>query len=150
MEDNLSLSEGIKSRYRSMYVGVFFERYILGRWCMAEGLVYDMIARDKERYLMRGPITSMQGRFYVSIDYGTRNPCSMGLWCVHGGKAVRIAESYYDSRKTGRQRTDEEHYHALVELTAGRYIDSVIIDPSAASFIETIRRHGKDVYKRQA
>lgn len=147
MEDNLSLSEGIKSRYRSMYVGVFFERYILGRWCMAEGLVYDMIARDKERYLMRGPITGMQGRFYVSIDYGTRNPCSMGLWCVHGGKAVRIAESYYDSRKTGRQRTDEEHYHALVELTAGRYIDSVIIDPSAASFIETIRRHGKFVVR---
>src|SRR5699024_3518491 len=91
--------------------------------------------------------TGMQGRFYVSIDYGTRNPCSMGLWCVHGGKAVRIAESYYDSRKTGRQRTDEEHYHALVELTAGRYIDSVIIDPSAASFIETIRRHGKFVVR---
>ncbi len=67
----------------------------------------------------------------------------MGLWCVGSQRAVRIAESYYDSRQERRQRTDEEHYEELERLTAGRYIRYVVVDPSAASFIETIRRHGK-------
>ena len=47
MDDNLSLSEAIKKRYRSMYVGVFFKRYILGLWCVAEGLVYQMFDEEK-------------------------------------------------------------------------------------------------------
>lgn len=47
MDDNLSLSEAIKKRYRSMYVGVFFKRYILGLWCVAEGLVYQMFDESK-------------------------------------------------------------------------------------------------------
>jgi phage terminase large subunit len=40
-------------------------------------------------------------------------------------------------------RTDEEYYTALEELAGSRNIDKVIVDPSAASFIECIRRHGK-------
>ena len=42
MDDNLSLSEEIKARYCSMYIGVFFKRYILGLWAAAEGVIYDM------------------------------------------------------------------------------------------------------------
>lgn len=38
MDDNLSLTESIKARYRSLYTGVFFKRYILGLWAMAGGL----------------------------------------------------------------------------------------------------------------
>lgn len=81
--------------------------------------------------------------FYVSIDYGTINPCSMGLWGVNSEGAARIRESYFDSRKEGRQRTDEEHYQALVELVEDLSIARVVVDPSAASFIECIRRHGE-------
>lgn len=143
MDDNPSLPEAIKDRYRRQYAGVFYERYILGRWRVSEGLVYDMVAKDPERFIMRGSTAGMMGRFFVSIDYGTKNPCSMGLWCVHDGTAVRIKESYYDSRKMQAQRTDEEHYEALCRLTQGYYVERVIVDPSAASFIETIRRHGK-------
>lgn len=47
MDDNLSLSDRIKERYRGTYVGVFFKRYILGLWCVAEGLVYSMFDEDK-------------------------------------------------------------------------------------------------------
>ena len=56
---------------------------------------------------------------------------------------MRIRESYYDGRKNQHPRTDEEHYAALEQLTHGYYIQQIIIDPSAASFIETIRRHGR-------
>lgn len=143
MEDNLSLSEGVKARYRAQYTGVFYERYIRGRWVAAQGLVYPFVAEHPDRYLLRGATAGMDGAFYISIDYGTHNPCSMGLWCVQGAQAVRIRESYYDSRARQHQRTDEEHYAALEALAKGYYVREVIVDPSAASFIETIRRHGR-------
>lgn len=90
-----------------------------------------------------GDASHVDGQFYVSIDYGTHNPCSMGLWVIHNGKALRIKESYFDSRAERVQRTDEEHYAELERLTKGYYIQAVVVDPSAASFIETIRRHGR-------
>ena len=126
------------------YAGtVFYQRFILGRWAVANGLVYPFVAADPTAYLLHGSTAGMDGRFYVSIDYGTHNPCSMGLWCVQAGRAVRIRESYYDGRKNQHPRTDEEHYAALEQLTHGYYIQQIIVDPSAASFIETIRRHGR-------
>ena len=90
----------------------------------------------------------MACRYFVSIDYGTHNPCSMGLWCITGQTAYRIDESYFDSRKERRQRTDEEHYTELERLVGNYPIDCIVIDPSAASFIETIRRHGRFIVRQ--
>ena len=143
MDDNLTLTEPVKERYRRQYTGVFYERFIRGRWVVAQGLVYPFVAADPGAFVLRGSTAGMQGRFYISVDYGTRNPCSMGLWCVQGKRAVRIRESYYDSRKTGRQRTPEEDYAALERLAKGYYVEQVVVDPAAAAFIETIRRHGR-------
>ncbi len=141
IEDNTFLDAEYVRQLKTEYAGVFYERFILGRWVVAEGLVYADFA--KWDAVTNESTEGMSGRFFVSIDYGTRNPCSMGLWCVANGRALRLDESYFDSRAEGRQRTDEEHYAALERLTAGKYIDAVIVDPSAASLIETIRRHGK-------
>ena len=79
----------------------------------------------------------------MSCDYGTVNPSSFGLWGLSGGVWHRIREYYYSSKREGGSRTDEEHYAALEELAGGRHISKVIVDPSAASFIECIRRHEK-------
>lgn len=35
MDDNNALSEAKKEQYRNNYIGVFFQRYILGQWCAA-------------------------------------------------------------------------------------------------------------------
>ena len=144
IDDNPFLPPQFVANLKKEYAGtVYYDRFILGQWAIASGLVYPFVASHPDSYLVRGPIAGMNGRFFVCIDYGTHNPCSMGLWCVQQGRAIRIKESYYDSRKAKRQRTDEEHYAALEELARGYYIQSVIVDPSAASFIETIRRHGR-------
>jgi hypothetical protein len=82
-------------------------------------------------------------KYYLSCDYGTINPTSIGLWGLAAGKWYRVREYYFDSRKEGRQRTDEEHYTALEALAGDLHISAVIVDPSAASFIEVIRRHGR-------
>ena len=138
MEDNLSLSERIKARYRGMYSGIFYRRYILGEWCLAEGLIYEF---DRDAHTVTELPTS--GEWYISCDYGTLNPFSMGLWCVNDGQAVRVAEYYYSGRGSSKQKTDEEYYQELEKLAGNRAIHSVVVDPSAASFIACIRRHGR-------
>ena len=143
MNDNFSLDPKIKKRYENLYSGVFYERFVLGKWVVAEGIIYGMFDRVKNVGI---PEILPKGDYYISIDYGTRNPCSMGLWLLSDdGHAYRIRESYYDSRRAGVQRTDEEHYAELERLAGGltENINYVITDPSALSFIECIRRHGK-------
>ena len=142
MDDNYSLSDETKNRYNRLYSGVFHDRYIKGLWVLAEGLVYGTVF-SKEHHVLKDYKPSDNTEYYISIDYGTLNPCSMGLWAVENNRAVRIKEYYYDSRREGVQRTDEEYYSALEKLADGFDIQYVIVDPSAASFIETIRRHGK-------
>jgi hypothetical protein len=83
------------------------------------------------------------GDWYISCDYGTLNPFSAGLWRVNDSQAVRVNEYYYNGRGEHAQKTDEEYYTELERLAGEREIESVIVDPSAASFIETIRRHGR-------
>lgn len=138
MEDNLSLSEQIRARYRAMYTGIFYRRYILGQWCLAEGLVYEF---DPEKHVTDD--LPEWGEWYISCDYGTLNPFSAGLWCVRDGVAVREAEFYHSGRERQHQLTDEEYYRKIEELAGDRDIRHVVVDPSAASFITCIRSHGR-------
>ena len=85
--------------------------------------------------------------YYISIDYGTLNPFSAGLWCVLGDKAVRIKEFYYNGREKGKQRTDEEYCDDVESLAKGYNIRQVIVDPSAASFIAALRKRGYSIRK---
>lgn len=139
MDDNPSLSETVKSRYKRLYSGAFYDRFVLGKWTASEGIVYPMFNREK--HVFSEDIKCE--RYVISCDYGTVNPSSFGLWGLHSGVWHRLKEYYYSSKREGVSRTDEEHYSALEELADGKNISHVIVDPSAASFIECIRRHGK-------
>lgn len=139
MDDNPSLSQKLKNRYKRLYSGTFYERFVLGKWTASEGIVYPMFNTDIHVY--SGDVNCE--RFVISCDYGTVNPSSFGLWGLHDNIWYRINEYYYSSRRTGISRTDEEHYSALENLAGNYNISRVIVDPSAASFIECIRRHGK-------
>lgn len=141
MADNPSLSKKTLERYSSQYSGVFYDRYILGKWVLAEGLVYqftDDCVTDE---------IPQDGEYYISIDYGTMNPFSAGLWCVLGDKATRIKEYYYNGREKAVQRTDEDYCDSVEELAKGYNIRQVIVDPSAASFITALRRRGFTIRK---
>lgn len=145
MDDNLSLSPKVKERYQGMYSGAFYERYILGLWRVAEGIVYTMF--DKHKHVV--PVTGREYEQYViSCDYGTRNSSSFGLWGLCAGKWYRLREYYWDSRVKGQQRTDEEHYRGLEELAGDLRVRKVIVDPSADSFIECILRHKRFYVER--
>lgn len=136
MTDNPGLSQKTLERYQTMFSGVFYDRYVRGKWCVAEGLVYDF---GEEQITDDIP---QNGEYYISVDYGTLNPFSAGLWCIDGGKAVRIAEYYYSGRDSKVQKTDEDYCDAIIKLAGGKPVRSVIVDPSAASFITALRRRG--------
>lgn len=140
MTDNPGLSQKTLERYQSMFAGVFYDRYIRGLWVVAEGLIYPMFSM--ERNVARGE-SGGHGMYYISIDYGTKNPTAMGLWRVYKGEAVMEKEYYYDGRARRRPKTDEEYYQDLEQFSKEYDIERVIVDPSAASFKECIFRHGK-------
>lgn len=143
MEDNPSLTPEIRRRYQNLYTGVFYRRFILGQWAQAEGRVYDFFSSDMVGKAPEGGCD----KWYISCDYGTVNPTSMGLWGRSGGVWYRVKEFYFNSREAMHQMTDEEYARAMEQLAGGRYITRVIVDPSAASFMEVLRRHGWRVQK---
>ena len=143
MEDNPSLTQAIRERYQRLYTGVFYRRFILGQWAQAEGRVYDFFGPDM---VQPAPGGSYE-KWYISCDYGTVNPTSMGLWGLQNGAWYRVKEFYFSSREKQRQMTDEEYATELKKLAGNRSVSAVIVDPSAASFIEVLKRHGWRVQK---
>jgi len=129
MNDNPSLSEKIKAQYNARYTGVFYERYVLGKWTLAEGLVYPMfdniaptIERPYEKYVL-------------SMDYGTQNPTAILLWGLYKNVWYVIREYYHSGRETNQQKTTSQYHSELEKLVGGLPVYKVIIDPSATPFI---------------
>jgi PBSX family phage terminase large subunit len=140
MEDNPSLSAEIRERYESLYSGVFYDRYIRGLWVVAEGLIYPDVANGQG---IVEPEPREYVQYYISIDYGTHNPFSAGLYGLYKGIWYRFDEYYHSGRET-RVELDPETYYREVEKLAGkRLISTIVIDPSADAFIATIKAHGR-------
>lgn len=141
MRDNPALTQSIIKRYEGLYSGAFYKRFVEGKWVAAQGTVYPMFS--EETHVRVPPDINSMRRFFISCDYGTVNPSSFGLWGEYAGKWYRVREYYYNSRTEGEQRTDIEHYEGLEKLAGTLEIEAVIVDPSAASFIQCIRRKGR-------
>lgn len=149
MDDNLSLSEKIKIRYRNMYTGVFYKRYILGLWAMAEGIIYDMFSEAqhvKDPSLFENLL--LDSNRYVSCDYGTQNATVFLLW-EKGTDGVWYCtkEYYYSGREEGKQKTDAEYADDLENWLDKMEIRAIIVDPAAASFIAELRKRGFKIIK---
>ncbi|MBO8464066.1 MAG: PBSX family phage terminase large subunit [Firmicutes bacterium] len=145
MDDNLSLSEKIKTRYRSMYTGVFYKRYILGLWCVAEGIIYDMF--DAVKHVVED-CTKLLNNYYVSCDYGTQNATVFLLWAKQNdGTWAVIREYYYSGRDEDKQKTDSEYANDLDKWLDGITPQKIVIDPAAASFIAELKKRGYSVKK---
>lgn len=128
--DDGVLPPKVVSELKKEYAGtVYYDRYILGKWTLAEGLIYPMfdnvvptVAREYEQY-------------YVSMDYGIQNPTAMLLWGLCDGVWYAVREYYHSGRETGQQKTDQQYYDELDKLCGDLPVRKLIIDPSATSFI---------------
>lgn len=143
IDDNPFLPKSFIENLKKEYLGtVYYDRYILGKWALAEGLIYPMYQNAVET-----PPQDEPSRYVMSLDYGTQNAFSAGLWALYGDVWWRIKEYYYSGRDTGIQKTDEEYAQDLDRFTEGIGDEydklRVIVDPSAASFITLLRKRGK-------
>lgn len=132
------------------YAGtVYYGRFIDGEWTLAEGLIYPMY----NEALKEPPVTYdeegkeiLPKKYVMSIDYGTQNAFSAGLWALYGDTWYRVKEYYYSGRDSGVQKTDEEYavdLDAFIKPLGLAEKIRTIIDPSAASFITLLRKRGK-------
>lgn len=151
--DDGVLPEYIVNELKKEYAGtVYYDRYILGEWCLAEGLIYPMYKEAIVDSLPDETVTD----YVVSIDYGTMNAFAALLWSKRGNTWYAEREYYYSGRDTKIQKTDEEYARDLENWiadvienrpTISTYLGGnitkkieTIIDPSAASFIALLRK----------
>ena len=140
LTDNTHLPKEYLDNLSREFKGVFYNRFVLGEWCKADGLIYPMFSQDKH-------VVPVEDRNYeeycVSMDYGIQNPTAMILWGYCDGIWYAVSEYYHSGRETQEQKTDEQYYGALCELCGDLHINRVYIDPSAASFITLVRQRGR-------
>lgn len=133
--------EDIKAEYGEGTL--WAKRFIEGQWVAAEGAVYDFF--NEAEYTI--PTVPQSDELYVSVDYGTSNATSAGLYGVWRGgglRAARLRGYYHSGRDTGRQKTDSEYADDLDEIFATEKpnVKALILDPSAASFKTELRKRG--------
>jgi len=140
IDDNIFLDPTYIENIKKEYSGVFYDRFILGLWVIAEGLIYPMYNLSFHNV----PDTPRPyEKYWVSIDYGIQNPCVFSLWGLSNGVYYLVKEYYHSGRDSNNQKTDGEYYDEFVKFVGELLIQNVIIDPSATSFITLIRRKGK-------
>jgi hypothetical protein len=102
MEDNPSLSAEVLERYKSMYSGVFYDRYIKGLWVAAEGLVYTVFANEPDKYIIGDGINWLRARderfarVMIGVDYGGTGSASkfQATGITSSGLVVALEEDY--------------------------------------------------------
>lgn len=148
MDDNPSLSEAVRERYRTTYSGVFYQRFILGEWVMASGAIYRnawsdelVFDDDKLEYLLNNLHIMRRS---ITIDYGTVNPMVYLDVLDDGNDLWFIREYYWDSRVEGTEKDNSQYADDLLEFVRGVELwpSHVVIDPSAASFKIELRNRG--------
>lgn len=138
IRDNATITAARLAEIESQYDvnSIWYRRDICGERCTPEGLVYSRFGAD---CIVHEIPTG--GEYYISVDYGTHNPFSAGLWHVTSKQAVRIAEYYYCGRDEKAEKSPEEYYTEIRRLASGRGIKCIVADPSADAFIATIKKH---------
>lgn len=146
MKDNPSLSEEVRKRYESLYTGIFYKRFILGLWVMADGVVYPMFDTDLNVIKYDRPWT----RNMISIDFGIQNPTTFGMYGYYApDKHYHLISSYHHNGREDGQKTVKEYVDDLIEFINASNIrpEYICIDPSASALIVEIRK--RSYFKRR-
>lgn len=103
---------------------------------------------DGNRHVINSLDGLLDGKYYVSCDYGTQNPTVFLLWCQDKtGRWVCLREYYYSGRDENSQKTDTEYADNLETWLGSIKPVKIVIDPSAASFIAELKKRGYNIKK---
>jgi len=142
IEDNPALTDYEKEYLIRQYKGLWYQRFIEGKWVQAEGAIYDYFD-EKLHVIDFAP--SYSATYMVGIDYGTTNPCAFVLVGQDFNRNPNIwveQEYYFDSKVNQRQKTDSEYADDLIRFIKDKAVSAIYIDPSAVSFRVELQRRG--------
>lgn len=149
LDDNPYLDENYKEDIRKSLSGVFYKRYYLGLWCLAEGAIFDFF--DESLHVIKRPVFAAE-YWIVGIDYGTSNAFAAVLIGINSGRSTQMgpkwwveSEYFWDSAKTGRQKVNSEYADDICRWIEPYAVKNIYMDPSAESFRLELQRRGKHV-----
>lgn len=152
LHDNPSLSDETIARYEKSFTGVFHQRFILGQWVLASGIIYDSYDPERNNYEELPEAVKRDAWPYYGCDYGTANPhVYLEVYFDRRTNPLSVyveREYYYSGRNELHSKTDDQYVKAFDEFNMNKPYHNVTIDPSAASFITAMRQTGHKV--RQA
>jgi PBSX family phage terminase large subunit len=142
LDDNPFLSTKYKTEIKKEYVGLWYRRFILADWCVAEGSIYDFF---DEQYIKDSCPFEPDLKF-ICIDYATGNPTAfLMVYAKFIANQLHYhieREYYWDSKKKQRQKVDSEYSYDLKIFINGEQIMGIFLDPSAASFKLQLQKDG--------
>lgn len=153
LEHNPNLPSSYIENLKKEYGGpgtLFYQRFIEGRWVLAEGTVHDYF--NEQLHVV--DTVPLKADFYtIAVDYGTSSVTTFGLFghmnrpLPNGLRVWLEREYYHDSRlPRERQKTLAEHaadFKTFVGSVVPRFI---IVDPSASAFkLELVRNNFRQV-----
>ena len=157
MEDNLSLAKEIIERYKRMYKGVFYDRYIKGLWVLASGIIFKYFAENPEPYLYddselfdsNGKLKARFSKVTMGVDFGgTGSKTTYVLNCyMNGYHDLRIAEcdGLPLTEDIGAKEICDE-YVRFYKTCAAKYgrIDWTFPDSASPTMINSLRAAAKE------
>ena len=149
LDDNPSLSESKKAMYRRMFSGVFYDRYILGLWVMAEGIIYSMFNHNT-MVLKKVPSMVKMVHKWVGIDYGQSNATTFILCGLGSDNKLYILDEYYHEGRTSQIQKSpaacakELRKWLLKNGMEGYFVNyrNIFCDPSAKGFMLQLHEEG--------
>lgn len=149
LDDNPSLDELTRKRYKRMFGGIFYERYILGLWVLAEGVIYSMF--DKTMVIDRVPLDVKIIKKWIGVDYGQSNATVFLLIGLGSDDRLYILDEYYHEGRTNLiQKSPVKYSNDYMEWKIKNgvegipvIIDHTFIDPSAKGFMLQLYEGGE-------
>lgn len=153
LDDNPYLEREFVDRLKRMYTGLFYRRYILGEWCLAEGAVFDTFDPEPGGNHVVTDIPTITRWLSLGIDYGTTNPFhAVMVGLGEDGRLYVVRDWRYDSSKHHRKLTDVEYSQRVRGWlqtiphpgSTGKGVrpEWTVVDPSAASFVQQLYHDG--------
>ena len=157
MRDNPSLAMHIIDRYERMYKGVFYDRFILGMWVLASGIIFRYFAEDDSAYLYtddvlfdeKGKLKVPFSKITMGIDFGGNG--SKTTFCLMG-----YINRYHDFRlmeEDGLPLTEDIDSKAICDRFVEFYqkaiqkygrIDWIFPDSASTTMINSLRTAARD------
>lgn len=149
MHDNPTLDPEYVAATTAEMTGLFYRRWVLGEWCLAEGVVY--ASWDPGRHIVKAAdIPAITQQIALGIDHGSTNPLHAVLLGLGADGRLYITHEWrWDhKRHTEGQLTDVEYSQRLRSWAAEHKIAPRwrVVDPSAEGFSLQLNRDGWPTY----